>query len=295
MTPLRAYYKKIPMKESAIKTNGAEIHIREYGKANGAPVILVHGGPGIAGTLTDLGTHIQDQVRVIEYDQRGTARSASAGPFAIQNHLEDLQHVIHQTGVSRPILIGHSFGGFLGLSFAASYGDLISKLVVISCAPLTQAAGREMDERLMSRMDESEKLKREKLLATKADANLSMAAKDEADVELMRLLFEKYQHNRKTPLHHLRARNMPAVMEANKEYMATRNSGELLQKIAKINLPVVAFHGQDDVIPPSALATLSEYAPKFESHLLPACGHFPWHEDNAATEFLPKLRMHFNT
>lgn len=279
------------MKESVIKTNGAEIHIREYGDAHGLPVVLVHGGPGIAGTLSDLGSHIQNQVRVIEYDQRGTARSASAGPFSVENHLNDLREVIDRTGLSKPVLIGHSFGGFLGLSFAAAFGDMISKLLVVSCAPLTQEAGREMDERLMNRMSESEKLKREKLLAMKADAALPATAKDEADVELMRLLFEKYQHNRKTPLHHLRARNMPAVMEANKEYMTIRNSGELLQRIAKINLPVVAFHGAEDVIPPSALQILAQHAPKFESHLLPDCGHFPWHEDNASTEFFPKLRM----
>lgn len=279
------------MTELTVKTAGAELFVCEHGSSTRQPIILIHGGPGIAGTLSDLGKDIQDCGRIIEYDQRGTKRSASSGPFEIKNHLEDLRELIEKTCAQKPILIGHSFGGFFGLCFAATHEKLISKLIVISCAPLTQAAGREMDERLLSRFSEAEMKKREQLLAMKTGPNITQTTKDESDVELMKLLFPKYQHNRKSPLHHLRPRNMTAVMEANKEYMALRNNGELLKMLTKITIPVTAFHGESDVIPPSgSLPVLLEHIQHSESFLLKESGHFPWHEDNAQTEFLPKLK-----
>lgn len=280
------------MKEFKVKTPGAELFVCEYGNPQGQPLVLVHGGPGIAGSLSELGQELKEQGRVIEYDQRGTKRSSSEGPYEIQNHLEDLRELIISLGLERPILIGHSFGGFLSLCFAATYGELISKVVVVSCAPLTQAAGKEMDERLMSRLSDEEKRRREQLLAMKSDASLSQQEKDDSDLELMRLLFRRYQFGGKAPLHHLMPRYMPAVMEANKNYMALRNSADLLQMLKKIKSPIIAFHGENDVIPPSgSLPVLSECVENFEGHLLPECGHFPWHEANAKTEFFPRLKL----
>ena len=93
------------MKEFILSTQGAELFVREYGLLHGPEVVLMHGGPGIAGTLSDLGKDIQRYARVIEYDQRGTERSASGGPFSVAQHLHDLRTVIEKTGLQKPVLI----------------------------------------------------------------------------------------------------------------------------------------------------------------------------------------------
>jgi pimeloyl-ACP methyl ester carboxylesterase len=69
---------------------------------------------------------------VVTYDRRGYGKSShQRGPFSVEEQINDLTDVIQQTTQGEPlILIGHSFGGVVALSYAQRFPDVIAGLVI---------------------------------------------------------------------------------------------------------------------------------------------------------------------
>src|SRR5277367_1950487 len=49
------------------------------GRANGMPIVLLHGGPGSGSTTRQRGFLDENRFRIIQFDQRGSGRSEPAG------------------------------------------------------------------------------------------------------------------------------------------------------------------------------------------------------------------------
>ena len=57
----------------------------------GTPVVLCHGGPGLSDNLGPVAAMVEDRARVHRYDQRGSGRSHSDGPFDVGRFVADLE------------------------------------------------------------------------------------------------------------------------------------------------------------------------------------------------------------
>lgn len=63
-----------------------------YRSGQGAPLVLLHGGPGGEfAPLARVASMIDDVAEVFGYDQRASGRSTGEGPFTVATWLEDLQ------------------------------------------------------------------------------------------------------------------------------------------------------------------------------------------------------------
>jgi pimeloyl-ACP methyl ester carboxylesterase len=82
---------------------------------SGAPVLILHGGPGLSDYTAPLAAELHDAFRVIRYQQRGVAPSTAAGPFGIDRHVADAIAVLDAAGAGRAYVIGHSWGGHLAM------------------------------------------------------------------------------------------------------------------------------------------------------------------------------------
>ena len=70
-----------------------------------------------------------------------------------------------------------------------------------------------------------------------------------------------------------------------------RKNGKLTRFGESIECPVVAIHGDYDPHPAEGVKIpLSETLDKFKFILLKKCGHYPWNEKNAYSEFYKILR-----
>lgn len=116
-----------------VLSDGQEIYCREYNSGTSIALLLVHGGPGDGSvSFGRLIEELQKNFRVIEVDQRGCGRSAweQAEKISLRRILEDYEEIRRYYGIQRWFLLGHSFGGYLALFYAALYPRPVSGLIL---------------------------------------------------------------------------------------------------------------------------------------------------------------------
>jgi proline iminopeptidase len=77
-------------------------------RGEGAPILLLHGGPGCPDYLEPVAAPLAGR-RVIRFDQRGVGEAtAKNGRFGIDDHLNDIEAVREHYRIERWHLFGHS-------------------------------------------------------------------------------------------------------------------------------------------------------------------------------------------
>jgi len=118
---------------------GATIYYEVRGSAAGTPLVLVNGGPGFDHTYLH-SSAVWDQIararRVVYYDQRGNGRSPlSAGQSCnLADQISDLDALRGHLGAERIDLLGHSWGGYLVMAYAARHPEHVAHLVIVDSA-----------------------------------------------------------------------------------------------------------------------------------------------------------------
>jgi pimeloyl-ACP methyl ester carboxylesterase len=112
------------------------VYVREWGAPDGRPLVFWHAlGAGTTGAyLTELAPTLTDAgFRLIAPDAPGFGRSPALPPegYAIDSLLELLRGVLDERGIERAILMGHSWGGTVMMSFAAAEPERAEGLALI--------------------------------------------------------------------------------------------------------------------------------------------------------------------
>lgn len=98
---------------------------------SGAPVLLLHGGPGLSDYTAPLTAELDDAFTVIRFQQRGLEPSTTSGPFDIDRHVADAVAVLDAADAGQAYVIGHSWGGHLAMHLAARHQDRLLGLVAV--------------------------------------------------------------------------------------------------------------------------------------------------------------------
>ncbi len=132
-------------KGTTFQAPGATLYVEVLGAGSGAPLIVVNGGPGfdhtyehvaVPGTTSAWET-LAKKRRVVFYDQRGNGRSAAlkpGQPCGLAEQIEDLEAVRAHLGADQIDLLGHSWGGFLVMAYAARHPEHIRHLITVDSA-----------------------------------------------------------------------------------------------------------------------------------------------------------------
>src|SRR5579859_4436954 len=98
-------------------------------------LVTLHGGPGFDHSpLKELVGALADVAQIIYFDYRGHGRSDRSTPdrWTLDTWVDDLMGLLTALEIERPILLGGSYGGTLGLAFAARYPAVPAKLIALS-------------------------------------------------------------------------------------------------------------------------------------------------------------------
>ena len=109
------------------------IFSRVYGK--GAPLVIIHGLFGMSDNWNTLGKRFAEKFNVHIVDLRNHGRSFHSNDFSYNLMAEDIEKYIHSLNLNRPIIIGHSLGGKVGMNLALRSNIKFRKLIVVDIAP----------------------------------------------------------------------------------------------------------------------------------------------------------------
>ena len=102
---------------------------------NGRTIVLLHGKNFCAATWAPtIAALTGDGYRVIAVDQIGFCKSSKPGAyqFSLSQLAANTRALLDSLGIERPIVMGHSMGGMLGLRYALQSPDAVARLVLVN-------------------------------------------------------------------------------------------------------------------------------------------------------------------
>lgn len=250
---------------------------RKYGEPPYS-VVLVHGGPGAPGEMKPVAEEISKDIGVLEPFQTKDS---------IKGQVEELKQQIIENTETPIALVGWSWGAWLAFITAAKHPELVKKLILVSSGPfegkyatgiiqtrLSRLSGKERErvEEIMKEMRggklQNNTFKEFGYLMDKADSFSPLSSVDE-DVDFQPEIYS-------------------SVWE---EAAKLRLGGKLLNYGKLIKCPVTVIHGEYDPHPFEGVKKpLSKVLKNPKFILLRKCGHHPWKEKEAKSEFYKTLR-----
>jgi pimeloyl-ACP methyl ester carboxylesterase len=113
------------------EVRGAELRRRRT-------LLLLHGGPGVDHSVfRELGAQLAHELHVVYLDHRANGRSdpAPRDSWTLQTWAEDVHAFCEAVGIQRPVVLGHSFGGYVAQAYAARFPDHPAGLILAGTAP----------------------------------------------------------------------------------------------------------------------------------------------------------------
>ncbi len=281
-----------PAGEIRVPVVDASLYARDIGR--GRPLIVLHGGPDFdhAYLLPEL-DDLAARYRLIYYDQRGRGLSAEnvrPEDVTLASDLNDLDQVRRHFQLDAPVLLGHSWGTVLALEFALRHPTLVSHLILMNPAPVSQAQvarlrqaytaqlGSEMDQQRAIQAGAAYKGGDPDAVAARYRIHFKHALRRPADYEkLMARMSAGFRRQGKDGI--LKAW---AVEERLYQDTWSLPGYDLLPKLRSLHIPTLVIVGEQDFIPPAIAREIAEALPKATLVTIPNCGHFAYLECGSA-------------
>ncbi|MEP0962082.1 MAG: alpha/beta hydrolase [Roseobacter sp.] len=244
-------------------------HSRQYGPTP-SRIVVLHGGPGGAGEVEPL---------ACELGRRG---HAVLEPFqtrhSVQGQVDELKSQIETYCTQPVVLIGWSWGAWLGCLLAAQRETLVRKLILVASGPFEPNYAAAIRTIKNARLTHEQRCEL-KALRTEAGEIANVAR----FIELNDVADTYARDTSPQPAVKFSANIHKAVWPEADEM---RKSGALLDAVSAITCPVLAIHGDYDPRPLEGVKDpLQEALPSAQFVELKRCGHKPWQEAHAKDDF----------
>ena len=119
---------------------GLRLHVREWGNADGPPVLFIHGwSQSHLCWAKQYQSALAEEFRLVAYDLRG--HGMSEAPLQPEHYTnaqlwaDDVAAIIDQLHLDRPVLVGWSYGGFVICDYLRAHGqDRIAAIDFVAAA-----------------------------------------------------------------------------------------------------------------------------------------------------------------
>lgn len=256
----------------ATSSDGARIAYYEIPSApDTVPLLVISGGPGSDHRYMHAGgafERLAKERRVVMFDQRATGRSSPAPESPrIDQWVADIEAVRHAVGAKRVDLLGHSFGGYLAMSYAVAHGDRVRTLVLVdSAAPQPAENIQLLGDLYPERVAEWQELRAgltDRFRAEEIAVFFSMEFVDPAWTE-------RYLEQ---------VRGLTYDISINNALRADMEKRRLGERIGEIDRPVLLLHGRfDSVLAPSTSWAIHQALPHSRFQVIERSGHMPFIE-----------------
>src|SRR5829696_5299659 len=119
----------VPERRS-VEVSGATIRYRAWGEPGRPGVVLVHGGAAHSGWWDHIGPQLAG-ARVVALDLSGYGDSGRRDTYGMPVWAQEIAEVAAAEALDRPVVIGHSKGGWAAITAGVEHADLFSAVVAI--------------------------------------------------------------------------------------------------------------------------------------------------------------------
>lgn len=254
---------------------------------SGAHVLLLHGGPGFGHEYLECFEDFLPQAGITfyYYDQLGSAYSDQPNDpslWTLPRFVEEVDEVRRGLGLDRFVLLGHSWGGILGIEYALKYQQHLSGLVISN-----MVAGMEAYLR-----------RTEALKALLTPANRARMAQLEAKGDYDNPDYERIMMEDAYPQMICRLKPWPEPvtrcfghanqtiynqMQGKSEFLVTGNlkGWERWNRLHEIAVPTLTIGAEHDEMDPKDMRRMAEMMPKGENLYCPNGAHMAMWDDQA--------------
>ena len=116
--------------QRSVTVDGARIAYRAWGAAGLPGVVLVHGGAAHSGWWDHIGPELSGY-RVVAPDLSGYGDSGHRPSYSKEMWAWEIAEVALAENLDRPIVIGHSKGGWVAITAGVAHADVFSAVVAI--------------------------------------------------------------------------------------------------------------------------------------------------------------------
>jgi len=223
--------------------DGTRIFYKDWGPADGPVVLMSHGWPLNSDAWESQALFLAENgCRVIAHDRRGHGRSTQTwAGNEMDTYADDLAILIETLDLTNITLVGHSTGGGEVVHYIGRYGsDRVSRVVLVSAVPPL----------MLKRDDNPDGLPIEVFDNLRAGerAGRSQLYRDLADGPF-------FGHNRRGDIPQgtrdaFWYQGLAAGHRAAYECIAAFSATDFRPDLAKIDVPALVIHGDDDQIVP---------------------------------------------
>ncbi len=133
MSP-RGYDKNPSSGAGSIDDVNDALTVRRFGPQKPSQILLIHGLTGHGQRWETLASQHLPEYAILAPDLLGHGRSSWVAPWTIDANVEALADLLAKEAAAPAWVVGHSFGGAVALSVAASRPDLVAGLVLLDPA-----------------------------------------------------------------------------------------------------------------------------------------------------------------
>jgi pimeloyl-ACP methyl ester carboxylesterase len=126
-----------------IEVAGAQAHVRDEGKADAMPLLLIHGSLGSLHMWDGWVAELQDRYRLISVDLPGHGLTGDwpRGEFSVEAYADFIEVLADTLHLDRFAVAGHSLGGAVAWTFAATRPERVSQLILVDAAGFPREGG----------------------------------------------------------------------------------------------------------------------------------------------------------
>jgi proline iminopeptidase len=263
---------------ATFETGGVTIWFEVRGEGAGTPLVLVNGGPGFDHTyltVADAWDRLSRGRKVVFYDQRGNGRSSAlkeGQACGLAEQIADLEALREHLGFQKMDLLGHSWGGYLVMAYAARYPERIAHLLIVdSAAPKIQ------DTAFLFKNIYPETTARQDAVAFAVELGNEEAIATDLKEYMSMLFYSQKARDR------FLAQSSSFVFrhQVNKLVWNDLQRFDLNPELAKFHFPTLVITGRYDFnVAPSVAWAIHRAIPGSEFAVFEKSGHLPFYEES---------------
>lgn len=121
-----------------VDVDGRRVHTRTWGAGTGPGLVLVHGGAAHSGWWDHVAPLLAEERTVVALDLTGHGDSAHVGEYGVERWADEVVAVAEHAGLVRPVVVGHSMGGWVAFAAAGRHPERVGGVVVLDSPLLDQ-------------------------------------------------------------------------------------------------------------------------------------------------------------